>query len=210
MVTSVPTTRRLVRLVDAQQGHLPVVLVDLYRDWPPENLEIVEARWATARTGLAAVLSQSGVDLPEHSHWDWRNKSESVADGHHRLVAVIANEESQGLMAVQTSPRWARTDDGEVVYVDYLEAAPWNLRHAAAPPRFLGVGTALLAEAVRISLELGLDGRVGLHSLRQAEPFYNRIGMSAFGPDEAYFDLSYFEFTAAQASNWMSLIGETI
>jgi len=38
----------------------------------------------------------------------------------------------------------------------------------------MGVGTILIAEAVRPSLEIGLTGRVGLHSLPQAEAFYTR------------------------------------
>ncbi|VTR96316.1 Uncharacterized protein OS=Methylomonas sp. FJG1 GN=JT25_10440 PE=4 SV=1 [Gemmata massiliana] len=37
-------------------------------------------------------------------------------------------------------------------------------------------------------------GRVGLHSLPQAEDFYNRCGMTRIGPDPHYYDLVYFEY----------------
>src|SRR5437773_8751001 len=100
----------------------------------------------------------------EHSHWDWRNKADSV---------------------------------------DYLESAPWNLRCSSILPRLMGVGTVLIAEAVRLSLELGLEGRVGLHSLPQAEAFYKiRCGMTEFGADPGYFDLTYFEYNGQQATAW--------
>jgi hypothetical protein len=50
------------------------------------------------------------------------------------LVAVECDGEAQGLMAVLRMPRPARLD-GQLVYVDYLESAPWNLKGFADPPR---------------------------------------------------------------------------
>lgn len=77
-------------------------------------------------------------------------------------------------MAVLSLPRPARLGDGYAIYVDYLESAPWNLKNGVEPPRFLGVGTVLLIEAVRMSADAGFEGRVGLHSLPQAEAFYRK------------------------------------
>jgi hypothetical protein len=74
------------------------------------------------------------------------------------------------------------------VYVDYLEAAPWNQRAPDRPPRFLGAGSALMADAILMSVELGLGGRVGLHSLPQAMAFYEtNCQMSRVGPDPGYY-----------------------
>ena len=116
--------------------------------------------------------------------------------------------EVQGVMAVDRTLRPARFGNDRVVYVDYLEAAPWNLKGIADPPRFLGVGTVLLVEAVRLSVETGHGGRVGLHSLPQSEPFYIRCRMSRVGPDPEYYDLTYFEYTEQQAADWLASIGE--
>jgi hypothetical protein len=126
------------------------------------------------------------------------------------LVAVECQGQPQGLMAVLRSPRRSRLGDGHVVYVDYVETAPWNLKSSNASPRFSGVGTCLLAEAVRLSFESGFGGRVGLHSLPQAEAFYTRCGMTQVGADPSYFDLVYFEYTAQQASDWLASIGESL
>jgi hypothetical protein len=93
--------------------------------------------------------------------------------------------------------------------VDYLESAPWNLQGSVVLPRFLGVGTVLLAEAVRLSVEDGFGGRVGLHSLPQAEAFYARCRMTNSGADPDYYDLTYFEYTGHQAAEWLATIGES-
>lgn len=41
-------------------------------------------------------------------------------------------------------------------------------------PRLRGVGTALVTAAVALSEDEGFKGRIGLHSLPQAEDFYRR------------------------------------
>jgi hypothetical protein len=126
------------------------------------------------------------------------------------LVALELDGQVQGLMAILRLPRPGRLGDGAVVYVDYLEAAPWNLKGFSDRPRFLGVGTVLMAEAVRISAEEGLDGRVGLHSLPQAEAFYDKCKMTRLGEDPTYFDLVYYEYPGRQGIDWLNSIGESL
>jgi hypothetical protein len=182
----------------------------LYRDYPLAELENVESLWAEAREKAAGESIAPGLPLLEHAHWDWRNKADSVEAHFHMLIAVECEGEPQGMMAVLRGPRLSRLDDGQVVYVDYVESAPWNLKASSAQPRFLGVGTVLIADAVRLSIETGLGGRVGLHSLPQAEPFYVRCGMTRLGLDRDYFDLRYFEFRVESAIKWLASIGDTV
>jgi hypothetical protein len=128
------------------------------------------------------------------------------------LIAVEAEESVQGLIALDRSPRPAILTPGRsVLYIDCIEAAPWNLRAPSHPPRFLGAGTALIIEAVRFSLEWGLSGRVGLHSLPQAETFYQtRCGMRRVGRDPNYYDLTYFEYADGAASAWLASLGHSV
>jgi hypothetical protein len=79
------------------------------------------------------------------------------------------------------------------LYVDYLEVAPWNYRvpqdrskPVVRDRRFKGVGVFLLGEALRMSVGATAGGRVGLHSLPQAEDFYSRCEMTRIGPDPNY------------------------
>lgn len=207
---STPSSRRTVKLIDGRASDRSVVQAELYRDYPPAGLEIIESQWAKAREEAAAAGSVAGLAPLEHSHWDWRTKADSVEAGRHMLVAIECGGEPQGVMAVLRTPRPAKLSTDGVVYVDYVESAPWNIKRAAMPPRFLGVGTLLIAEAVRLSLEMGLAGRVGLHSLPQAEAFYGRCGMTRIGPDPDYYDLTYFEFAGQPAQDWMTSIGESL
>ncbi len=63
-------------------------------------------------------------------------------------------------------------------------------------PRLRGVGSALITAAVALSDDEGFKGRLGLHSLPQADAFYRKIGMTDLGQDTAYQNLRYFEMTA--------------
>ena len=57
-----------------------------------------------------------------------------------------------------------------------------------------------------MSRQSGFAGRVGLHSLPQAEPFYRDVcGMTDLGEDPNEYDLRYFEMTEAQAARFLSV-----
>ena len=61
-------------------------------------------------------------------------------------------------------------------------------------------------QAVRFSIEFGLKGRIGLHSLPQAVDFYLRRGMRLrIRADRAYHGLPYFEYTATEARAHLDL-----
>ncbi len=65
-------------------------------------------------------------------------------------------------------------------------------------------GSTLLAVAIQLSIEEEFSGRIGLHSLPQANAWYaNACGMSSLGPDSAKQNLHYFEMTPEQASEFI-------
>ncbi len=106
------------------------------------------------------------------------------------------------MMAVRTRPEASlAVAGGSVLYVDFLEVAPWNLTH---PRQYSGCGTQLLAEAVRVSWAMGLGGGIGLHAINTAVGYYRQLGMTDLG-DQPYYGsslLPYFEFTPPQAAAW--------
>jgi hypothetical protein len=203
------SSSRAVKLIDARAAVGPLVPATVYREFPSAELDGIESVWSIARERAEAERLAAGLAPVEHAHWDWRNKVDSVEAGHHMLVAVECHGEVQGIMAVLRGPRHSRHTNEPIVYIDYLESAPWNLKGFSTQPRFLGIGTVLIAEAVRLSLEAGFGGRVGLHSLPQAEEFYRtRCRMTELDADPHYFDLVYFEYTGQQATEWLAAIGE--
>ena len=70
---------------------------EIYRDYPAILLDTIEVRWAQAREQAAAEGVAMGLAPLEHSHWDWRNKAESVEAGLHMLVAVECEGDPQGI-----------------------------------------------------------------------------------------------------------------
>jgi hypothetical protein len=96
----------------------------------------------------------------------------------------------------------------DILYVEYLENAPWNIKgNARGTSAYLGIGMVLIGEAVHISREYGFAGRIGLHSLPLAEPFYrDKCQFSEVGPDAAENGLVHFEYSEQQATTHLQRI----
>lgn len=194
------------QLIDGTTG--AVVAVTLHANLNARNLELIERVWSGHRARLMADLLRRGVpeaNWPQSLHWNWMAKAGDLGQLAVNGIGVEINGEWQALMMTKTVPYVAvhTADRGKpIVYVDYVEAAPWNWSIAAlAPlrPRFKGSGTLLLREAVCRSFREEFHGRVGLHALPQAERFYEHCGMTKFGPDPKKQNLTYFEFNPEQA-----------
>lgn len=96
----------------------------------------------------------------------------------------------------------------ELVYIDYVETAPWNIKAftqaMSLQPLFSAVGTRLLEAAVRLSIDEGFQGRVGLHSLPASEGFYlSGCGMTGVERDPNKQKLLWCEFTPEQAERFL-------
>ena len=177
------------RSVDGTQR----VAAFMIRGFSASALIQLETEWSVLRKKLSESMRI------EHGHWNWKNKADSVQSGRHMLLALESDQTIQGVVAIRTTTISSQLDGEQLLYVDYIEAAPWNLREAESPTRFLGVGTALLNEAVLISHEQGMAGRIGLHSLPQAHAFYLDRGMTDLGEDDNYGFLRYFEYNLDRA-----------
>ena len=146
--------------------------------------------------------------LEESSHWNWPDKLDRSDGVIGRQTYVIeCGNATQAVMLVDLNKasRIRATKGESIVYVDYVETAPWNWKRSWQPnPQFRGLGTIMLQVAIQLSLDLDFDGRIGLHSLPQSEGFYRSRGMTEFWRDPDYDCLSYFEMTASQAANLLS------
>jgi hypothetical protein len=167
--------------------------------WQPILLESLETR---GRSGIA-----KGSQL-EHSHWDWRKKHAAI-EGliAYRMFGIECEGDMQGLMLVSTVGHPCRITEQrgkEQVYIDFVATAPWNSPGLVDVPRYGLVGRVLIATAVQLSVEEGFRGRIGLHSLPQAETFYaTNCGMTDLGKDTKKEGLRYFEMTPAQAAAFL-------
>ena len=177
------------------------------------NLEHYEQKWLPEllrRRRETAKLLKAGheIALVEDAHWDWAKKMlrEHRAPLGFRSCAVEVAGETEGLMQVELATHRSRANKNlNLAYVDYISIAPWNRPWPEQPPRFRGIGSILLREAIRTSTDEGFRGRIGLHALPGAVTWYrDKLKMKAFGADPDYQGLHYFEFTEEQARRFTS------
>jgi len=170
-------------------------LADWEGEWVPE---LFRAMQRLRRAGVARA------HWPQSRHWDWRKKV-AVLQGMlaNPGFSIVCDGLTQGMMIVDTVKHRGRIDDQRgqhLVYVEFVENAPWNRAELFDPPRYRGIGSILIRAAVALSRELEFHGRIGLHSLPQANGFYaNTCGMTDLGVDPDHEDLRYFEMTPDQA-----------
>lgn len=191
-------------LVDNQTGM--AVEAVLHDGITEAHLTDIEESWMPAlRDGLHR-LRVAGRTRPQSSHWRWREKVEHLRGLlAYRGFAIEHGGHTQGLMLVKTTEacRLSSQRGKPLVYVDYLETAPWNQRELVEKPRFGGIGSVMLAAAVALSREEGFAGRIGLHSLPQSVKFYEKCGMTRLEADLAKQGLPYFEMVPEQAAAFL-------
>lgn len=121
----------------------------------------------------------------EDKYWDWHFKQRlSETRDNYEGYAVECEGDTQGLMALETQHHRSQFFRGRrLVYVVMLSTAPWNRQRVQSPPRFRTVGRTLLQYSILRSLELGYAGCIGLHSLPDAEGFYEHLNMMRLDPD---------------------------
>jgi hypothetical protein len=200
-------SQQSVTIIDRRTGQ-PVNAV-LHRDLSRLQLIDVEIDWAPERLRLLKRRLEEGAaqdELPQHAHWNWAAKALEYAElPSYRCLGIEAESKMQGLTIVSisgTDRARLPPDAGKpLIYVEFLETAPWNAGELMGLPSFKGVGRALLKAVVRLSADSGFDGRLGLHSLAQSTDFYSQAcGMTALGPDPSTDNFEYFELTALQAA----------
>jgi len=180
-------------------------LFDAAKQWAPEKIEMT--RELVNRNVPKSMWPQS-------LHWNWAKKAVELkprAPGPlsaHRLFGISAEGKWQGLLLARCVGSQTRIAPGgrDLVYIELIETAPWNfpVPQTGRDALFKGVGGQLIELAIRWSDELSLQGRVGLHSLPQSEPFYRgHCGMRDFGPDPSYQNLCYFELDEVHARRYL-------
>lgn len=171
------------------------------------DLRSVETDWRPVTNAKIREIMAQGVspaDWPEGWHWEWRDKMTAIRGLlAFQTFALRCEGKLQGLMQLNSARYRSRVPGQtgkELVYIDYVETAPWNRKAIVAEPRFGGVGTIMIRAAIEASRDQEFRGRIGLHSLPSAETFYADIcGMTDLGLDGTYEGLRYFEMTSSQA-----------
>jgi hypothetical protein len=191
-------------------GTNSAVEADLRDAIEDQQLADWEALWRPTLMDAIKRLHAAGVprrEWPQSRHWDWRDKLQAIERLlAHKAFCIVCRGETQGLMVANLTKtaRHPQERGKPLAYIEYLENAPWNRPELFKPPRYRGVGSLLVRTAIELSVQEEFKGRIGLHSLPQADQFYGATcGMTDLGPDEAYQNLRYFEMTPEQAKTFV-------
>jgi len=198
-------TSYTVFLTDRQTGKS--VEAELVETISEADLRAFEIEWKPLTVAKIREMMARGIspaDWPENWHWQWRDKVNAISGLlAFQTFALRCEGKLQGLMQLNTSRYRCRVPEQagkDLVYIDYVETAPWNRRAIVDAPRFGGVGTIMIRAAIEVSRDQEFRGRIGLHSLPSAEAFYAKAcGMTDLGLDGTYEGLRYFEMTSVQA-----------
>ncbi|MCE9556629.1 MAG: GNAT family N-acetyltransferase [Planctomycetes bacterium] len=200
-MSPIPISINIIRRADQQ-----IVGASLRDGVRPEELTEVEHHWKPERVKIRHELIHHGIPpahWPQSLHWNWLNKVPDLLLLEASGFIVEHQDAPQGVMLTKTASYVARLDRGKpLVYIDYLESAPWNwnIPELGQSGQFRGIGSALLYVAIMQSKQEEFHGRVGLHALPQAESFYLDVcRMTTFGPDPHKQNLLYFELSQAEA-----------
>jgi len=182
------------------------VSADMLPAMTPEQLVHAEGRWQKFRARARQRRRRVGVPAPEHDHWNWDEKSHDLKFTAYRCLGIRYDDDVQGLMMISMLAVQGRAKahcGKPVLYIKYIESAPWNLKaYAGEEARFGGVGVSLIRAAIAVSEEEEFRGRIALHALPQSEAFYTKF-MEDLGIDPSMERLRYFEMTEEQAHKFM-------
>jgi hypothetical protein len=202
-------SRRPVEIIDC--GTRQPVAAWLHDEVGALDLLDAEIVWMPERLKAVARMLRAGVaetQLPQHRHWNWWDKAYELKMLATGGFGIQCDGLWQGLMMTTTVGHLARLPEQlgkPLVYLKYLESAPWNVKAFSPAPKYGAIGTRLLEAAVRVSIGEGFAGRVGLHALPNpaTEKFYQRRGLIGLGPDAHMEDLPYYEFAAAASNDFL-------
>lgn len=140
---------------------------------------VTEIRSADARTGDTFVQTWVPAyimtKLRDFSltyalfKWDLIIRMSLTLGSKYQCYAAYTGSRLDGLICLSVN---------DEVRVDWIATAPWNYGKNG---RMRRIGSGLLFFVMRNSAYIGRDGKFGLYPLKDAEPFYQQIGMGATG-----------------------------
>jgi hypothetical protein len=179
-----------------------MVDAQLLSNLKPTDLLMVERQWETSRQLTHQRLLAGGIDRrswPQSLGWDWKRKAPILGQLAIGGYGIVESSDWQAVCLVDCVSFHSRLPGQlgkPIVYLDFIEIAPWNwnIPEIGQEGKFGACGSILFDRVRERSFDEGFKGRVGLHSLPQAEAFYQQsCGMIPLGKDASKENLMYFE-----------------
>ena len=199
-------------LLDRTSGE--PVAADVFRELDDKNFQDIETLWRPMLQRRRAEFPSweaAGGANAQDSHWEWVDKAKEAERIMGRdTFAVECDGETQGLMLIDVAYARLPAQRGrELTYIELLAAAPWNRTKFLSTPRYKGVGRVLVSTAISLSVDLGFNGRIGLHSLPQSTMWYQGAGFTDVEFDTEK-EMRYFEMSESNAAAFVGLKRSTL
>ena len=144
---------------------------------------IVESQTSAKLPASIREATATDFERTAQEHWqtDWRTDFIQDAALEKYALELDATRELVGLAAYRDMP------EGVLVYVEYMESAPSGNPTLSEPRKYTGIGAALLAFGIQLSIDYGYGGAIYLkakttqlreHYMRN----YGAIPFSRFDP----------------------------
>lgn len=209
-MTSAPTT---IRLLDLHKDEVVDAL--LHTGLTEGQIRTAQEEWEPIRKASIERLLKEGYplgELPRHWGWDWTRKIKQLGNPLLGFYGIECEGKMQGLLEVAKEGYLAKLPEQKgkpLIYVKYVETAPWNIKLLDSKPHYGGIGSRLMRIAIELSHTEDCKGRVGLHSLpgdKKGEPEWFYRYVCKMEPMESERDgegLLYFELTPEKANEFM-------
>lgn len=208
--------RETIEIIDSVTGDF--VDAELIDEITVEHFLETKRLWRPLILRATELLKQQGRHnvIPDYASWDWTKKEPYLHMLATRFFGITCRNALQGIVMMQTEnvsgdcqSKLAEQRGKALLYVDYLQVAPWNIKILMEPigqkTEFRGIGTRLMEAAIQLSIDEGFKGRIGLHSLPSSESFYrDECGMTPVARDPKKQNLLWFEFTSIQAEAYLA------
>lgn len=161
------------------------------RKWNEFNLKLLQfiKNQNYDDEALAKVLEKIQID---DSHWRWFEKARAFSTTNYDWFFLMADQCPQGA-CVMFHPKDSAIEKGDIFYIEYIAAAPWNRENPMADQVYKGVGSIMIKHAQNYAHnKLKLRHGFCLHALPRSRGFYQKIGMIHHKPLDKD-TLQYFE-----------------
>lgn len=186
----------------------------LHHGWDPVKAYLCDKSWGVFNVQLLKFIRKQNYDeitlrqvlskvQMDDSHWDWLTKSLKFNSSEYDWFFLMAEGYPQGACLIY-HPKPSLIAPGDIFYIEYLAAAPWNRDNPMMNGRSIkGVATTLMRYAINYGKNnLSLNYGFSLHALPKAVGFYESLGMVKLSSADKD-TLPYLEMPEDKAINFV-------
>ena len=147
-------------------------------------------------------IIQNYIMLEDYK-WNWSKKAFFYSTSEYNWFFLRTSEGVQGV-CLTYHPRISVYQSVNIFYIKYLSSAPWNRNCSLHDRQYKGIGTEILRQVQLYFIKkYHYNHGFSLHSLPQAQKFYEKLGMVNFPEYNDEDGLLFYEISKENAISLM-------